>query len=158
MAPNSEYESQFFNPFSVNEELQNNELDPHVKYYLDEISFLDTKYYVPDEVKDQLKSLQLNSFSVLHLNIRSMKKQFEAFQDFIEYLNFKFSAICRSETWLQPLQISDANFQLPGYYSFHLTREESRGGGLRIFLQETYSCKSRKDLQVNSKAFECLCV
>ena len=59
------------------------------KNYLDEISSPDTK--------DQLKSLQLNSFSVLHLNIRSMKKHFEAFQYFIETLNFKFNAICLSE-------------------------------------------------------------
>ena len=93
MALNSVFESQFFNPFSVNEELQNNELDPDVNYYLDEISSLDTKYYVPDEIKDQLKRLQLNSFSVLHLHIRSMKKHFEVFQDFIETLNFKFSVI-----------------------------------------------------------------
>ena len=62
MAPNSDFESQFFNPFSVNEDPQNNELDPDVNYYLDEISSLDTKYYVPVEVKDQLKSLQLNPF------------------------------------------------------------------------------------------------
>ena len=90
MAPNSDFQSQFFNLFSVNEELQKSELEPDVNYYLDEISSPDTK--------DQLKSLQLNSFSVLHLNIRSMKKHFEAFQDFIETLNFKFNAICLSET------------------------------------------------------------
>ena len=90
------------------------------------MSSLDTKYYVPDEVKDQPKILQLNSFSVFHLNIRSMKKHFEAFQDFIESLNFKFSAICLSETLLQFHEISDSNFQLPGYYSFHLTRENNR--------------------------------
>ena len=89
-----------------------------------------------------------------------MKKHSEAFQDFIESLNFKFSfsAICLSETWLQTHEISNSNFQLPGYYSFHPTREKNRGGGLCIFLQETYSYKSRKDLQVNSKEFECLCV
>ena len=38
MAPNSDFKFQFFNPFSVNEELQNNELDPGVNYYLGEIS------------------------------------------------------------------------------------------------------------------------
>ena len=68
MAPNLDFESQSFNFFSINEEFQNNE-----------ISSLDAKYYVPGEGKDQLKSLQLNSFSVFHLNIRSMKKHFEAF-------------------------------------------------------------------------------
>ena len=87
-----------------------------------------------------------------------MGKHFEAFQDFIESLNFKFSAICLSETWLQPYEISDSNFQLQGYYSFHIIREKNRGGEFRIFLQKTYSYKSRKYLQVNSKAFKCLCV
>ena len=67
-----------------------------------------------------------------------MKKHFQAFQDFIETLNFKFNATCLSETWLQPHENSDSNFQLPGYYSFHLTREKNRGEGLCIFLQGTY--------------------
>ena len=39
---------------------------------------------------DQSKSLQLNSFSVLHVNIRNTKKYFEAFQGLIESLNFIF--------------------------------------------------------------------
>ena len=82
MTPNFDFKSQSFNPFSVNEESPKNELDPDVNYYVDQISFLGSKYYVLGEVKDQLKSLQLNSFSVLHLNIRIIKKHFEAFQDF----------------------------------------------------------------------------
>ena len=130
VSPNSDFESQSFNPFSVSEEFQHNELDPDVNYYLDEISSLDTKYYVPDEVKDQLKILQLNSFSVLHLNIRRMKKYFEAFQAFIESLNFIFSEICASETWLQAHEISDSSFQLPRHYNFDVAREKNRERGL----------------------------
>ena len=87
-----------------------------------------------------------------------MKKHFEAFQKFIEYLNFKLSVICLSETWLQLHKIPDSNVQLQGYYSFHVTKEKNKAGGLCIFSQETYSYKFRKDLQVNFKAFECLCV
>ena len=89
-----------------------------------------------------------------------MKKHFEAFQDFIEPLNFQFSVICLSKIWLRPHDISNSNVQLPGYYSFHQTRENHRGGGFCFFffLQQTCSYKVRKDLQVNSKAFECLCV
>ena len=44
MTPNSDFESQFFNPFSVNEELQNNELDPDINCNLHEISSLDAMY------------------------------------------------------------------------------------------------------------------
>ena len=43
MAPNSDFE-QSFNPSSVNEELQNNELDTNVIHYLGQIFSLDTKY------------------------------------------------------------------------------------------------------------------
>ena len=85
-----------------------------------------------------------------------MMKYFKAFQDLIESLNFKFSAIYLSKTWLQTHEISNSNFQLSGYYSFHLTREKNRGGGLCSFLAETYSYKLRKDFQVNLKVFECL--
>ena len=69
MAPNSDFEPDSFNPFSVNEELQNKELKPDLNYHLDHLFSLDTKYYVTGDAKDQLKSLQLNSFSVLHLKI-----------------------------------------------------------------------------------------
>ena len=107
-------------------------------------------------VKVQLKNLQLNSFIVLHLNFRNMKKLFEAFQDFIESLNFKFSVICLSKTCLQIHEISDSNLQLPGYSSFHLTREKGRSA--LYFLQETYSYEFRKEPWVNIKAFQCLCI
>ena len=83
-----------------------------------------------------------------------MEKSFEAFQDFIESLNLKFSAICLSETWLQPHEIPDSNFQLQGYYIFHLTREKNSGGGLFIFFAENLFIQIQKDLQVNSEVFD----
>ena len=43
MAPNFGFESQSFNTFTVNKELLENELDPNVNYYLDQISSLETK-------------------------------------------------------------------------------------------------------------------
>ena len=138
IATNSDFESRSFNSFSVNEELQNNERDPDANYYLDQISSRDTKYYVRGEIKSQLKKFQLNLFIVLHLNIWSMKKHFEAFQDFIESLSFKFRGICVSETWFQPHEISDSDFQLPGYYSFGITREKYKEGGFCISWQEIY--------------------
>ena len=67
-----------------------------------------------------------------------MMKHFESFQDFVESLNFKFSAICFSETWLQPHEISDSKFQLPGYYSFHLTREKIGGRAPYFFAENLF--------------------
>ena len=36
-------------------------------------------------------------------NIRSMKKDFEIFQEFLKDLKFNFSAICLSETWCKSI-------------------------------------------------------
>ena len=74
-----------------------------------------------------------------------MRKHFEAFHDdFIESLNFKFSTICLSDTWLQPHETSDSNFQLPENCSFHLTREKNRGGRALYFFCKLIHTNSEK--------------
>ena len=75
-----------------------------------------------------------------------MKKNFDGFQDFIDFIediDFSFSVICLSETWLLPYKISGLIFQLPRYDSFHITREKIMKGGL---------CMSRKKrFHINSE-------
>ena len=51
------------------------------------------------EVKSSLPGFDPNTFSVLHLNIRSMKKNFENFKEFLKNLSVSFSAVCLFETW-----------------------------------------------------------
>ena len=154
MPPNSSFESQSFNPFSINKDFKDNDQDADVNFYQTQISSLDTSYYIPNEVKEKLENFQQKSFSVLHLNIRSMSKNFESFREFLDSLCFTFSAICLSETWCQPHETSNSNLQIPGYVSLHQTRKNRRGGGLCIFLLESLSYKVRDDLAV----IECLCV
>ena len=79
MPPNSSFESQSFNPFSINEDFKDNDQDPDVNFFQTQISSLDTSYYIPNEVKDNLENFQQKPFSALHLNIRSMSKNFESF-------------------------------------------------------------------------------
>ena len=160
MPPNGNFETQSFNPFSVNEDLKGNDQDPNVNFYQTQISSLDTSYYIPNEVKENLENLQQKSF-FLHLNIRSMSKNFESFREFLDSFCFSFSAqflICLSETWSQHHETSNSNLQIPGYISLHQTKKIRRGGGLCILLLESLSCKVRDDLAVNSRAIECLCV
>ena len=84
MPPNGE--SQSFNPFSVNEDLKDNNEDPDVNFYQTWISSLDTSYYIRNEVKENLENFRQKLFSVLHLNIHSMSKNFESFQEFLDSL------------------------------------------------------------------------
>ena len=158
MPLNGSFESQSFNPFSVDEDLKNNIQDQDVNFYQTQISSLDTSYYIPNEVKEKLENFQQKSFSVLHLNIRSMSKNFEPFGEFLHSLCFTFSALCLSHTWCQPHETSNSKLQIPGYVSLHQTRKNRRGGGLCIFLLEFLSYKVRDDLGVNSSAIECLYV
>ena len=72
MPPNDSFESQSFNPFSVNEDLKDNDQDFGVKFYQTQIPSLDTSYYIPNEVKENLENFQQKSFPVLQLNIRSI--------------------------------------------------------------------------------------
>ena len=119
MPRNSGFEFQSFNPFSINEDFKDNDQYPGVNFHQTQISSLDASYYIPNEVKEKLENFQQKSFSVLHLNIRSMSKNFESFREFLDSLCFTFSAICLSETWCQLHETSNSNLQLPGYASLH---------------------------------------
>ena len=46
MPPNASFNSQFFNPFFVNEDLKDNDQDANVNFYQTQISSLDTSYYI----------------------------------------------------------------------------------------------------------------
>ena len=98
MSPNDSFESQSFNHFSVDEDLKDNNRDPDSNFYQTQKSSLDISYYIPNKVKENLERFQQKSFSVLHLNIRSMSTNFESFREFLDSLCFTFSAICLSET------------------------------------------------------------
>ena len=72
-------------------------MDPDVNFYQNDVSNVEANYFLMTEVKSSLASFDPNAFSVLHLNIRSMKKNFENFKEFLENLSVTFSAICLSE-------------------------------------------------------------
>ena len=150
MTPKPNFEEMSFKPFTVNE---------HSTNFFESISSLDTKHFTVNETKTFVSNIDSESFTVLHLNIRSMKKNFESFQEFFKDLKFNFSAICLSETWCESVDATkNSNYKLNGYRSFHQIRNERKGGGLCIFLLESYTYKLRSDLNINSDAIECLCI
>ena len=85
MPPNSSFEFQSFNPFSINEDFKDNDQYPSVNFHQTQISSLDASNYIPNEVKEKLENFQQKSFSVLHSNIRSMSKNFESFRHYVSH-------------------------------------------------------------------------
>ena len=93
---NSLFKNLSFNPFNFESILLNNNQDPDEN--LTE-NFNNCYYFTPDELKNSITNIPLKSFSVISFNIRSMKKNFQEFKDFIISLNHEFSIISLTETW-----------------------------------------------------------
>ena len=86
--------------------LLNSFCDPDLNFLKNNIRNLDTKYLLPDQFHNFLYNSTTDWFSILHLNIRSIKKNFEKFKLFLSSLDFSFSVICFSETWFDDLDNS----------------------------------------------------
>jgi len=78
-------------------------------------------------------------FSVLSLNIRSLKSNFDKLKESDDLLN-KFDAICLQETNIDPLSLfSPTYYDLEGFHSPLLqrpVRDSGKGGGLAIYLNK----------------------
>ena len=72
----------------------------------------------------------MNSFSVIHLNIRSLQKNFDSLQEFLCSLPHLPHIICLSETRLNYLPLT--NIELPGY-KLLLVDSTTRAGGVTIY-------------------------
>ena len=108
--------------------LLDNSCDPDLHFSNTNIQNLDTPYILPEEFQNFLDDDISESLSILHLNIRSIKKNFETFKNFLSTLNYNFSIICFSETWLDETNTENSNYELPGYYSIHQIRNNCKGG------------------------------
>ena len=98
MTPNTTFESLNFNPFIVNDSLNDNIQDLDVNFFLDNVFPLDADYISPSDFNGNSKDFTENSFSVLYLNIRTLDKNFETFVKHYKLLGYKFIIIFFSET------------------------------------------------------------
>ena len=158
MSPEPSFESLYFNPFLVKDSLNYTNQDPDVNFYND-ISSVEISYLSPSEANNKLKSFTSETFSILHLNIRSMNKNFEAFREFYESLDINFSIICFSETWANDSNFDkNSLFQIEGYNPIHQIRKNRKGGGIAIFVRNSLLYKIRDDLSINCDDIESLSI
>ena len=87
-----------------------------------------------------------------HHQTKSIKKNFENFKMFLNSINFTFSIICFSETWLDETNSTENSLcELPNYMSKHQVRSDQRGGGVSIYVHNTFHFKGRFDISKNNK-------
>ena len=151
-----------FNPFELNSDDHYSPLiyiDPDMNYYneIDSHIALNCNYYFEESISaainDKIKTGNLNKvFSLCHVNIRSLKANLAAFEICLQNMNFKFSAIGISETWLR-----DCNYDLyniEGYNFVEAHRPSKIGGGVGIFIRNDIPFQTRNDLNIYNGFFE----
>ena len=82
-------------------------------------------------------------FSLLHLNIRSIRNKLDKFTNFLAALKTKFPVIGITETWLDDCyHCSDVQ----GYTVLNNYPDGRSGGGVGLYLGDNISFKKRNDL------------
>ena len=112
-ATSNNFENLKYNPSeNTGNILTDDSCDPDSYFFQTNFKSLDTPYLLPEKFPQLLDNKNTTSVSVLHLNIRSINKNFDNFQLFLSSLNYCFSIICFSETWCNDRNVDNSNYKI----------------------------------------------
>jgi len=128
--------------------------DPDANYF-NNCKISANKYYLSNEFTYHVDRLaSKGNMSLLHVNIRSLRNKFDSFLDYINLLNYPFSIIALTETWLNN---NDTEYYvIPGYKLITVNRDGRLGGGVCMYVRNNIDFKLRNDLTMDSSIAECL--
>ena len=153
----SNFEKLRFNPFGFDNVLLNNTNDPDGNIFIN-LSQIDSVFYAVEEATTSLKKINDKTFSVLHLNVRSLNKNFKSLKELLTSIKFGFKVICLTKTWCTDDPRNETLFNLENYTSINQVRKHGRGGGICIFIHDSLTFKLRSDLGTNSNDIESLAI
>ena len=97
----------------------------------EEIPHVPCQMSSPLDLKSMLKNTYINnSFSLLSLNMRSIRKNFSSLLSFLSMIMFKFTIMILVETWLS--EDIDIGFNIEGYKQLNIYRN-AFGGGVKLY-------------------------
>ena len=102
--------------------------DPDLNFYNEKLQELNSEYYSVEEISKFSEKLEKDTFSIFHLNIRSLNKNIDKLKDLLSLLKGKFSIIVLTETWADETAKSNSLFRIPNYVAIHQIRNSNRGG------------------------------
>lgn len=94
------------------------------------------------------------NFFMIHLNVRSFRRNFDEFVIYLNNLDCKFQVIVLTETWFS----KDFVGHVSGYSAFHSYRNNRGGGGVSIFVSDTLTSHPIDNLQINCDHLESVSV
>ena len=119
------------------------DIDPDFNYLNNIKESINSNYY--NETTFNSKFRSNTNFSLLHLNIRSVVSHFTEFLCYLDSLDFVFKVIALSETAMNATSI---NYLIPNYNCEMNIRENRKGGGVSLYVHNTFQYKIRNDLQL----------
>lgn len=94
-----------------------------------------------------------SSLTVLHVNIRSIRKYWDEFQLIVGATDTVVDIFVLTEVNVRDVGVSQGQFSLPGFEAFFLTRNSSRGGGIAVYVKNTWSAST---IDITLEHAECL--
>ena len=116
-----EINSKIFTPFEINDTVDTpfSDIDPEYQYYanLHHNNNLNCDYYFEDKFRCKLDKKDESRLSSFHLNVKSIPKHYDEMELYLKSLDFKFSLIGLTETWLDVDK--EEFYDLNGYTSYN---------------------------------------
>ena len=106
-----DFENLTFNTFDKENIPLNDSFDPDSTFF-NTHGFTNTAYFTSETIKAMITENNDISFSVLHLNIRSLNKNFESLKNLLTEINFYFKVICITESWCSDDLNTNHRYQL----------------------------------------------
>ncbi len=94
-----------------------------------------SNYYSIEEYNQQTQTtsnIPKSSLSILHLNIRSLQKNYDNLTSFLNCLSIQPHVIALTETWLK--DTNQHHYHLDGYSTYHSLRMNKEHGGVSLLI------------------------
>lgn len=98
-----------------------------------------SRYFNIEEYASTVKSLGDNYISIIHVNIRSLHKNFDSLKSFLCALPNLPDVIALTETWLQ--EHTKHIYSIEGYTPFHLVRTDREHGGITVYTKNVINAE-----------------
>ena len=154
----SDLRNKIFVPFDLNDEAPSplEEIDPDVNYYteFENTCFKTCDYYFEESFNKKYQDLAISgeSFSLLHVNARSIPCNLSNIESYIDNLVTTFSIIAVTETWLK--ENNKNRYAIENYNVEHNVRSTKSGGGVALFVRNGIDYHVRNDLTVMNESLE----
>ena len=73
--------------------------DPDINFFNDKSEIVESSYFSIDEFNSMSQKRLKNYFSIFHINIRTLNKNFKKLREYLSLVKRDFSVVALTKTW-----------------------------------------------------------